>query len=146
VARIILQVTLTASTSLGVRLYGGATDPRLRAACLDAMLCVTARDDVPFIASSWANQLAQRGIDVLAANRLPIAEVELDLATLRRWSDAAATGAPIVLGQKVRVASLGITRRILTVARSLTNPARSKVTVGAMSTDLTRRVAATAGG
>lgn len=146
VARIILQVTLTASTTLAVRVYGGCTDPTLRAAVLDAMLCITARDDVPFTASSWANQLAQRGIDVLAAQRLPVAEVSIDVATLRRWSDAAATNAPIVLGQKVRVAALGVTRRILTLTRSLTNPHRATVTVGAVSTDLTRRVAATAGG
>jgi hypothetical protein len=146
VVRIVLQATVTGTTRLGVRFYGGTVDPTLWVVVIEAMLCVTSRDDVPFTGSSWANQLAARGLDVFVLQRLPVANVVVDVATLRRWSDAPATTAPMALGQPIVVDALGITRRALTVERSLVDPSVARVEVGTVPTDLSRRVAATAAG
>ncbi len=144
IVRVIVQATLTELGQIGVRIHGGANDATLWQVALDAMLCISSRDDIPFIASSWANQLAQRGADTLAAQRLPVANVVLDVALLRRWSDAAATTTPVVLGQTVIVPAVGVTRRVVVYERSLIDPQVGRVEVGTVPTDLSRRVAAAA--
>ena len=146
IVRLIVQHTLTATRTLGVRLIGGSTNGALWHVVLDAMLSVTTRDDVPWIGSSWGNQLAQRCIDVLRARRNPVAAVEVDLATLRRWSDAPDSTAPVVLGQTVSVPAYGLTRRVTALERSLLNPDAVRLTVGTVPTDLSRRVAAALAG
>lgn len=142
VGRIIVPLDLTATSRLGIRVYGGATDQNLWVVVLDAMLVVTDRDDVPFTESSWANQLAQRGADVLALRRIPAADVTLGLAVLRRWCDAPATTAPVTLGQRVEIPDMGLVRRITEYERPFLDPDRITVSVGTLVTDLTRRVAA----
>lgn len=138
-ARLILTHVLTVPTTVSVRLFGGSTDRTLWTIALDAMICVTDRDDVPFVAGSWANQLAIRGAEELAARRDPAVAVTLDLATLRRWSDAPA-GVPVVVGQTVELPALGLTRRVLTIDRSLTDPDRVRVEVGVQTDQLTTQV------
>jgi hypothetical protein len=144
IARVVIQATIAATALLEVRIHGGASDPNVWQVALDAMFCISANDDIPWIGSSWANQLAQRGADALAAQRLPVANIVLDVALLRRWSDAPATAAPLVLGQTVAVPSVGVTRRILVYERSIVDPAVGRVEVGTVPTDLSRRVAAVA--
>lgn len=129
IARLILQHTLSASTTVGLRIYGGAADRSLWQVAIDAMLCLTTRDDVPFVIGSWGNGLALRGADELASRRDPAVSVDVDLAILRRWSDAPAT-TPVVVGQSVELPDYGLTRRVLTVQRSLVDPDRIKVAVG----------------
>ncbi len=139
IVRVILQRTLTASATLFVRLAGRNTDRSNWIAVLDAMLVIGADDDVPFTSGSWANELAIRGAEELAARRDPAVAVSVDLATLRRWSDAPA-GAPVVLGQTVELPALGLTRRVLTIDRSLTDPTRVRVEVGVQTDQLTTQV------
>jgi hypothetical protein len=138
-ARLILTHVLTVPTTVSVRLYGGSTDRTLWTIALDAMLAVTDRDDVPFVVGSWANALTIRGAEELAARRDPAVAVQLDLATLRRWSDAP-SGAPVVIGQRVQLPALGLTRRILGIDRSITDPDRVRVEVGVIADDLTTQV------
>jgi hypothetical protein len=140
IVRLMVQHTLTASRTVALRLIGGATDGALWHVGLDAMLCVTDRDDVPFVELSWANQLAQRAIDTLALRRNPVATVDLEVATLRRWSDAPPSAPDVVLGQTVLVPAYGLTRRVVSLDRSLKTGA-SRCTVGAVPTDLTRQMA-----
>jgi hypothetical protein len=140
-ARLILTHVLTVSTTVSVRLFGGSSDRTLWTIALDAMLCVTDRDDVPFVVGSWANALAIRGAEELAARRDPAVAVQLDLATLRRWSDAPA-GAPVVIGQTVTLPALGLTRRVLSIDRDVTDPTRVRVEIGVPADDLSTQVGA----
>lgn len=141
VARLIVSHTLTTSTSVGVRVFGGATDKALWQAVLDVMWCVTTRDDVPFVQDAWGNQLARRGADVLAVYRWPYATVRVELGVLRRWFEAPATQAPIALGQPVVIPAYGITRRVLSYVRALADPSRIECEIGTVPTDQSRRVA-----
>ena len=140
-ARLILTHVLTVPTTVSVRLYGGSTDRTLWTIALDAMLAVTDRDDVPFVVGSWANALTIRGAEELAARRDPAVAVQLDLATLRRWSDAPA-GAPVVIGQTVTLPALGLTRRVLSIDRDVTDPTRVRVEIGVPIDDLSTQVGA----
>ncbi|MFN7611547.1 MAG: hypothetical protein ACK5QX_11535, partial [bacterium] len=139
IVRVILQRTLTESATLFVRMAGRNNDRASWITPLDAMLVIGADDDVPFVAGSWANELAIRGAEELAARRDPAVAVTLDLATLRRWSDAP-DGAPVVVGQTVQLPALGLTRRVLTIDRSLTDPDRVRVEVGVQTDQLTTQV------
>lgn len=139
IVRVILQRTLTESATLFVRMAGRNNDRAIWITPLDAMLVIGADDDVPFVAGSWANELAIRGAEELAARRDPAVAVTLDLATLRRWSDAPA-GVPVVVGQTVELPALGLTRRVLTIDRSLTDPDRVRVEVGVQTDQLTTQV------
>jgi hypothetical protein len=139
IVRLIARVTLAETTAVSVRIYGGSIDRSLVTVALDAMLCVTDRTDVPFVIGSWANTLALRGADELAQRRDPAVSVTVDVATLRRWSDAPPT-TPVVLGQSVHLPAYGLTRRVLTIERSLLDPDRLRVDVGIPSFDLTTRV------
>lgn len=141
-ARIILSTTLSSTRWVGLRLYGGTTDPTLWTVVVDAMLCTTARDDVPFTASSWANPLAQRAAEALTLQRLPFADVAVDLAILRRWCDASPNAPPVQLGQRVEIPALGVTRRVAEIERAFTDPDRVRVVIGSLPTALSRRVAA----
>lgn len=141
-ARIILSTTLNSTRWVGLRLYGGTTDPTLWTVVVDAMLCTTARDDVPFTASSWANPLAQRAAEALTLQRLPFADVAVDLAILRRWCDASPDAPPVQLGQRVEIPALGVTRRVAEIERAFTDPDRVRVVIGSLPTALSRRVAA----
>jgi hypothetical protein len=141
VVRLIVTHTFSASTTCRLGIYGGATDAGQWSVVLDAMLAVTAQTDVPFTPSSWANALAQKGIDVLAVRRNATAALEIDVATLRHWTDAAPTAAPIILGQTIVAPLYAVSRRVLSVTRSLSNDDDARVELGTISTDLTRRVA-----
>lgn len=141
IVRLILSHTLTTSTTVFLRLYGGATDRTLFTVALDAMLAVTSDTTVPFVRSSWANLLAQRGTDILAARRLLAADIDVDLATLRAWSDAPSSEAPVGIGQTISVPAYGVTRRITSVSRLVLSPDVVRVELGMPSTDLSRRVA-----
>jgi hypothetical protein len=141
VARIIVSVTLTETRTLRVVLHGGPSDGTRWIAVLDAMLSVTANTDTPYVSSSWANLIAQRGIDVLRDRRLLMPDLEVDLTTLRSWTDAPSSSAPVVVGQSVSIPAYGVTRRITTVTRSLLSPDDTRVEMGTVATDLSRRVA-----
>lgn len=141
VARIIAQVTLTTTTTVKLALFGGATDAALWTVAMDAMLAVTTNTEVPFVTSSWANLLAQRGTDILLLRRLLMADLEVDLATLRSWTDAPDSTAPVSVGQTILIPAYGVTRRITSVTRSLVSPDVARLEIGVVSTDLSRRVA-----
>lgn len=141
IARLILQHPLSTQDTVSVRIYGGSSDRTLWTVALDAMLCVTDRDDVPFVVGSWANALTIRGAEELAARRDPAVSVDLDLATLRRWSDADPT-APAIIGQTVDLPALGLTRRVLTIDRNVTDPDAVRVEIGVSTDDLSTQVGA----
>ena len=141
IARLIVAATLTESTTVGVRAFGGTTDKSLWQAVLDVMWCVTTRDDVPFVQDALGNQLARRGADVLSVYRWPYAAVTVDIATLRRWFEAPGTASPIALGQPVSLPAYGLTRRVLSYTRGVAAPTRIRCTIGTVPTDQSRRVA-----
>ncbi|MBX9853924.1 MAG: hypothetical protein K2Y26_00235 [Gemmatimonadaceae bacterium] len=141
-ARVILTTTITSTQWLGARIIGGPASPTSWIVVTDAMLCTTARDDVPFTASSWGNPLAQRAAEALSLQRFPTADIQVSLATLRRWFDAAPTTPAVQLGQRLEFPALGVTRRVVEIDRPFTQPDRATVTVGTLPTALSRRVAA----
>jgi hypothetical protein len=139
IVRVIATRVLTESTTVFVRIAGRNTNRAQWIAVLDAMLAIGDDDTAPFVVGSWANELAIRGAEELALRRDPAVNVTLDLATLRRWSDAP-SGAPVVIGQRVQLPALGLTRRILGIDRSITDPDRVRVEVGVIADDLTTQV------
>ncbi len=139
IVRVIATRVLTASTTVFVRIAGLNTNRTQWIAVLDAMLAIGDDDTAPFVVGSWANELAIRGAEELALRRDPAVNVTLDLATLRRWSDAP-SGAPVVIGQRVQLPALGLTRRILGIDRSITDPDRVRVEVGVITDTLTDQV------
>lgn len=142
IARLIVQHTLTASTALALRIYGGATDRALWQVVLDAMLTESDRDDIPFVRDSHANALTLRGLTDWTQRRTPAVSVDVSLTTLRRWIDQ--PNAPVGIGQAIVLPDYGLTRRVLTIDRSLIDPDAVRVEVGVQPPELFTLVGASA--
>lgn len=135
------MATLNASGAVRVAVYGGSsTDASIWHVPLSAMLAITTRSDVPYTDDSHANALALRAVDVHALKRTPIVAVQAAWASLQRWCDVY-EGPPLVLGQTIAQPDVGISRRVAMLERDVLDPMNPRVEIGAIPTDLTRRVA-----
>lgn len=140
-ARMVMTHTLLSSTSVAVRVYGGATDWKLWQTLLDTMLVEMIVTDVPFHETSWANDIVDRGLDVHAERREAIADLAIGVAIPVRWFDRAADLPVPVVGQSVMIEEYQVVRRLRRVTRDVVNTLNITVEVGIVPTPQSQRVA-----